>query len=181
MDFKKTLMSCLLLGSMMTSYANEYCISEQGKSFIKKMESCSLKRYKDNTGYSIGYGHRIVKGENYYIISQSTANKLFNKDISKMVNPALNRILSEIKFKPNQNLVDAIGSLIYNCGESGLKSTEFYKRLKRCRVKNGKVNQLDLNFTIAAIKDARIPAKSSSCHEGVKNRRMKEYKLAKGI
>lgn len=176
---KKTFLLSAILCVSLNIYGYE--ISERGKSFIKKMESCSLVKYKDNTGYSIGYGHRIVKGENYYKISQSTANKLFNKDVDKIVNPALNRILSELKFKPNQNLIDAIGSLIYNCGESGFKSTEVYKRLLRCRVKNGKVNKLDLNFTIAAIRDARIPSKSSGLQEGIKNRRMKEYKLAKGI
>ena len=33
--------------------------------FLKKSEKCYLSAYWDVDGYSIGYGHRLKKGENY--------------------------------------------------------------------------------------------------------------------
>ena len=46
----------------------------------------------------------------------------------------------------------------------------------RCRVKNGKVNQNDLNYTIAAIKTMRLPAKSTGLQNGVAKRRYDVHK-----
>ena len=62
------------------------------------------------------------------------------------------------KFKFSQNFIDGLGDLIYNCGEAGVKNTEFYKRLIRCRIdrKTGKINENDFNFTVAAVKTAHV-------------------------
>ena len=155
--------------------ANSYRISNKCKKQIMKRESCSLTVYKDNTGYSIGYGHRLKKGENYKKISKAKAEQLFREDI-KYVEAAVNRILKDIKFKPTQNFIDGLGDLVYNCGETGVKKSEFYKRLCRCRVKNGKVNQNDFNYTVAAVKTMRLPSAKTGLKNGVAKRRYETYK-----
>ena len=151
-----------------------YTISNNGKNFIKKHETCKLIAYWDSNGYSIGWGHHskdVYKGMK---ISQTQANKYFDKDI-KEVEKAANRIIRSLpyKYKFSQNFFDSLCSLVYNCGEGGVKSTNFYKRLKLCRVKNGKMNMNDFNFTIAAVKTSKISA------PGHKERRLNEYKLMK--
>lgn len=154
----------------------KYSISNAGENHIKKYEKFSTTPYKDNYGRSIGYGHLIKKGENLSVITKRHADRLFKEDIV-WVNDAVNRIYSDVRFEPTQGMIDATCSIIYNCGEEGLKKSEFYKRLLNCRVKNGKANVNDLNYTAAAIKACRIPSEASGCKEGVENRRMSEQIL----
>lgn len=155
--------------------ANAYTISNKGKKQIMLREFCSLTAYKDNTGYSIGYGHRLKKGENYKKISKAKAEQLFKEDI-RSVEVSINRILKNIKFKPTQNFIDGLADLVYNCGEAGVKKSEFYKRLCRCRVKNGKVNQNDLNYTLSAVKTMRLPSSKTGLKDGVAKRRHEIHK-----
>ena len=152
-----------------------YTVSDKGKKQIMLRESCKLTLYKDNTGYSIGYGHRIKKGENYKKISKAKAEQLFKEDI-KGVEASINRILKNIKFKPTQNFIDGLADLVYNCGEGGVKKSEFYKRLSKCRVKNGKVNKNDLNYTVAAVKTMRLPSSKTGLKEGISKRRHDTHK-----
>lgn len=170
----KILATIILLSTcVFSSYA--YTISDKCKMQIMSRESCSLTVYKDNKGYSIGYGHRLKKGENYKKISKAKAEQLFREDI-KCVEVSINRILKNVKFKPTQNFIDGLADLIYNCGEYGVKKSEFYKRLCRCRVKNGKVNQNDLNYTIAAVKTMRLPSSKTGLKDGVAKRRHEIHK-----
>ena len=152
-----------------------YTVSDKGKKQIILRESCKLTLYKDNTGYSIGYGHRIKRGENYKKISKAKAEQLFKEDI-KNVEASISRILKNIKFKPTQNFIDGLADLVYNCGEGGVKKSEFYKRLSKCRVKNGKVNKNDLNYTVAAVKTMRLPSSKTGLKEGVSKRRHETHK-----
>lgn len=146
----------------------KYTVSNKGKEIIKENENCVLTAYWDNNGYSIGYGHHSKNVYKGMKISKSYANKLFNEDL-KNVNSSINRLLSEIPIKHNysQNFIDGLADLIYNCGENGVRKSEFYNRLKRCRKNN--IN--DFNYTIAAIKTMRIS------HPGHKERRYKIHKL----
>lgn len=152
-----------------------YTVSDKGKKQIMLRESCKLTLYKDNTGYSIGYGHRIKKGEKYKKISKAKAEQLFKEDI-KNVEASINRILKNIKFKPTQNFIDGLADLVYNWGEGGVKKSEFYKRLSKCRVKNGKVNKNDLNYTVAAVKTMRLPSSKTGLKEGISKRRHETHK-----
>lgn len=151
-----------------TCFGNTYKISNNGKNIIKKHESCKLTAYWDSNGWSIGYGHHSKNVYKGMIISKEYANKLFNEDI-KNVNKSINRLLSNIKIKHDysQNFIDGLGDLIYNCGENGVKKSEFYNRLKRCRKNN--IN--DFNYTIAAVKTLRVS------HPGHKQRRYFIHKL----
>lgn len=153
-----------------------YTVSKEGKQFIKDHESLKLKVYNDPTPEkrSIGWGHQIQPGENYTVITEETANKLFESDIKK-IEASVNRLLKKTnpKFKYTQSFIDGMASMVYNCGEYGVSQTPFYQRLLKCRPDNSDdcINESDLNFTLAAVKTSKV-----FC-EGHKIRRMNEYNL----
>ena len=91
----------------------------------------------------------------------------------KVTEIAANRLINSLPYKYSfsQSFFDGLCSLVYNAGEGGVQKSEFYQRLKRCRVKNGKINQNDLNYSIAGVKTSRISA------PGHKSRRYDEHKL----
>lgn len=164
----KTINIFLFLFIVCFKYSFAYEVSNNGKKLIKEYEKCSLIAYWDSNGYSIGYGHHKKYVRKGMKISKKQAEELFNKDIYE-VNKSINRLIGSlpVKHKFSQNFIDGLGDLIYNCGESGVKNSEFYNRLKRCR----KNNKSDLEFTIAAVKNLRCKDK------GNKIRRYNTHKL----
>lgn len=169
------MMLCMMISvSASAQYHTQYHLSKEGRKFIQGVEKCSLERYWDNGAWSIGYGHRMTgKMKQYKKITKTQAVKLLNNDLKEAERIA-NFIIKELKWKPSQSFFNGLVSVIYNCG-GGIYKTEFYKRLKNCRTLNGVVNKNDLNFTVAAIKNARIP--SGIYAKGVKARRYLEHKL----
>lgn len=149
-------------------------ISEAGKEFIKDMEKCVLTAYWDSDGYSIGYGHHGSDVKEGQKITKNIANKYFDDDI-KAVENSVKRLINALpyKYKFSQGFIDGFISFVYNCGEGGAKASTFYKRLQKCRVKNGKMNESDLEYTLAGIKISRIICESH------KIRRLKEYDMMK--
>lgn len=156
-------------------FAKEYKSSEKCVRFIKKQENCSLKAYWDCNGYSIGYGHHTnVKAND--VITIREANAFLKKDIKeaeKHVNYLLKKLPYEYRF--TQCFIDGFVSFVYNVGIGNAEASTFYNRLKKCRTNNGKINQNDYDFTLAAIKTSCI-----SCN-GHKRRRAMEYELMRGI
>ena len=166
---KKLICMLLFMGSINTF---AYTISGKGKRFIKNKETCVLTAYWDSNGYSIGWGHHGSDVKKGMKISKAQADKFFNKDI-KEIEASANRLLKSLPYKYvfSQNFFDGLCSFVYNCGENGVQKSEFYKRLKRCRVRNGVINKNDLNYSIASVKTSRISA------PGHKSRRYDEHKL----
>lgn len=162
----------IIVFCIFTSNLYAYKISNSGKKFIKDHETCVLTAYWDSNGYSIGWGHHGSDVKKNMKITKAQANKYFNEDI-KEIEAAANRLIKDLpySYKFSQNFFDGLCSLIYNCGEGGVKKSEFYKRLKNCRIKNKKINQGDLNYSIAGVKTSRISA------PGHKSRRYDEHKL----
>lgn len=160
----------LLFMSSINTFA--YTISSKGKRFIKNQETCVLTAYWDSNGYSIGWGHHGSDVKKGMKISKAQADKFFNKDI-KEIESSANRLLKSLPYKYtfSQNFFDGLCSFVYNCGESGVQKSEFYKRLKRCRMRNGVINKNDLKYSIASVKTSRISA------PGHKFRRYDEHKL----
>ena len=157
---------------LISTFSFSYNISNSGKQFIKNQENCSLIAYWDSDGYSIGWGHHGKDVKKNMKISKSQANNYFNKDI-KEIEAAANRIIKSLpyKYKFSQGFFDGLCSLVYNAGEGGVMKSEFYKRLKNCRVRNNKMNTNDLSFSIAGVKTSRISCK------GHISRRYDEHKL----
>jgi lysozyme len=62
---------------------------DMAKEYIKNHEGLRLKKYKDSLGkWTIGWGHLIVPGEKYSVITQKQADELFEKDFTKHFNEA---------------------------------------------------------------------------------------------
>ena len=138
----------------------------------EREEDCKLTAYWDTNGYSIGYGHHGKDVSNGQVITIEQAEELFKKDIV-WVNTAINSLLSPFPYNFSQDFIDGLGSLIYNCGEGGVRKTEFYARLNRCRFHDNGINQSDYDYTLSAVKKANI-----TCQTHVK-RRQREYNLMK--
>ena len=116
-----------------------------------------MKAYEDAGGWSIGYGHHgsdVYKG---MMITQDEANKYFEKDILKFKG-CVKRLIESLpyKYEFSQGFIDGLYSLVYNCGESGVKNSTFYQRLVKCRVVNGVMNVDDFNYTVAGVKQSKI-------------------------
>ena len=89
-------------------------MSPSGLERIREDEAFVPKVYDDGVGNkTIGYGHMLLPGESFVGgITEPQARELFEKDIARIVGPALARIRVEL----TQNQIDALGSFIYNVG-----------------------------------------------------------------
>ena len=154
----------------------EYKTSSRAHEFIKSFEQCRLTAYhiegeKYNT---IGWGHYLQHPEEQDMkhISQKEADELFRQDVA-WVDKAVTAMLNDInpKFRWPQGIVDGLGSLVYNCGEKGVRTTEFYRRLQNCRFHNGQINKSDIEYTLAIVKNTRCYMK------GHYKRRAAEFRM----
>lgn len=121
-------------------------VSNQGKKMIKKFETLQLTSYRieGENSNTIGWGHKINSDDPIWLrrkwvgekITKEQADEIFHNDIENFVEPALNRIADELlenDINPNyvrQSVWDGLASLIFNCGEQGVKTTEFYQYFK---------------------------------------------------
>jgi len=89
-------------------------MSEAGLARIREHEAFVPKRYDDGAGNAtIGYGHLVLDGEDFSGgLTEAEAIKLFEKDVERVVNGALDKIEVEL----TQNQIDAVGSFIFNVG-----------------------------------------------------------------
>jgi lysozyme len=90
-------------------------LSQSGIESLKLLETGGkyMKTWvKDAHGYSIGYGHFRLPGDNFDNITQSFAEELLKKDVVI----AENIINKAIKIKLNQNQFDALVIFAYNTG-----------------------------------------------------------------
>jgi len=92
-------------------------ISQSGIESLKILETGVkyLKTWvKDADGYSIGYGHFKLPGDNFDNITQAFAEELLKKDVEI----AENKIKKAIKVELNQNQFDALVIFAYNTGRT---------------------------------------------------------------
>lgn len=155
----------------------EIHVTKKGIDLIKKFETLSLKSYrlKGETSNTIGWGHKINSKDPLwlrqkyigYSITEKEADEILDKDIKTFVEPAMQKMYYELDSCGVKTEIltsdfwDGLASLIYNCGPTGIKKSEFYNLLKRNRIK-------------IAIK--KIPETHVYC-EGHKNRRNEEMGL----
>ena len=151
-----------------------YHISEEGKQFIIRYEHCHLTSYRDlGGGYTIGYGHHTKEVKKGMKISQKQADDFFNEDIKKTEEYA-RKLIKDLPYEYNfsQEFFDGLCDLIYNAGPGAVQRSEFYKRLKNCRVNNTEMNKEDYEFTISAVKFLNAPHKGhkirrQECHDSM--------------
>lgn len=89
-------------------------ISADGLEHMETWEELALVQYEDGYGYqTIGYGHRIVKGENFEGgITKKQAEELFASDIELAEIAVRNSLEQDVQ----QNQFDALVSLAFNIG-----------------------------------------------------------------
>jgi lysozyme len=89
-------------------------LSEQGKTFIKDRESCSLVPHWDAIGkvWDIGYGHVFKAGEPRVPITQDEADALFDTDVLYRCDIVEHAVIVELL----QEQFDALVSFVYNVG-----------------------------------------------------------------
>lgn len=141
---------------------------------IKIHEGCLLHSYLDGEHYAIGYGHHEPGIEEGMTITQWRADQYLKKDIA-WVNRELNHIIPECfgdkEVEIPQVLLDAIGDMVFRCGGTTMRESEFYKRLMQCRVKDGQIIMEDYIFTAAAVRDYNVS------NLGTQNRQKHLYTL----
>jgi lysozyme len=90
-------------------------ISQSGIESLKLLETGGkyMKTWvKDANGFSIGYGHFKLPGDDFDNITQAFAEELLKKDV-KIAEELINKA---IKIKLNQNQFDAVVIFAYNTG-----------------------------------------------------------------
>ena len=128
-----------------------FYISQDGRDQIKDFEKLSLTVYRiqGEKLRTVGYGHQIKSTDPLWLrqkylghmITEKQAEEIFNKDIDEFVEPALNRLYAELESNGvdtnqfSQGFTDSLGSLIFNCGESGVRNTEFFRMLKKGKIR----------------------------------------------
>jgi lysozyme len=136
-------------------------ISDKGLGLIKNFEGFSPNPYPDGNGYSIGYGHQILPGENYNLITREKAEELLQND-AKIAKEAVEKY---VKIPLNQNQYDALCSLVYNIGQGAFRDSTLLKKL------NSK------DYESAGKEILRWNKYKKEIHQGLVNRRNLERKL----
>lgn len=169
---KKFISVIITLMISLVCFSKQYTISQKGIDTIKDFEKCALTAYPDAGGWSIGYGHHTKDIHEGMKITKKQADKYFAEDI-KNCTASVNRLIKALpyEYEFSQGFIDGMFSLVYNCGEGGVKRSVFYQRLLKCRVTDGIMNESDFNFTVAGVKISRV-----YCQAHIE-RRYKEHKL----
>ena len=157
---KKVILIISILVCSFSLYAQTYAISDKGIEMIKEFEDCKLTAYPDAGSWSIGYGHHGADVYEGMRITQVQADNYFKKDIQKCAG-SVKRLIKALpyEYEFSQGFIDGLFSLVYNCGEGGVKKSVFYQRLMNCRVVDGVMNEEDFNFTVAGVKSSLVRCK----------------------
>lgn len=95
--------------------------SDAGREFLKQQEGFRATPYKDGNGFgTIGFGHKIKKGEVFGAISSVEATAILERDVAiaeKCINDNVHISLS-------QNQFDALCSFVYNIGCAGFMGSQ---------------------------------------------------------
>jgi lysozyme len=96
-------------------------ISIVGYNLIKREEGFRAKEYKDLNGFgTIGYGHKILPGEVFGIISPVDGTSILVRDVQKTVDCINSHVTKQLA----QYEMDALCSLVFNIGCSGFASSQ---------------------------------------------------------
>ena len=149
-----------------------FTLSQIGWDHIKNEEKLKLKAYKLGDGMvTVGYGHAEKVGKTKLRsgqkISEEKARQLLKEDLTEAAD-GVRRIFADWKsegvdVKITQSMFDALVSIAYNAGVTGLRNSPIMKFLKEKDYK--KASESILNFKVRK----KFP--------GLKVRRQKEYDL----
>lgn len=100
-------------------------LSQAGIDAIARIEGFSPTPYPDARGQSIGYGHFILPGESFSIITEEQGRALLALDTAK-ANAA---VLDLVKVPLTQSQHDALVSFAFNVGINALKNSTLLRLL----------------------------------------------------
>ncbi len=101
-------------------------INQAGIELIKGFESLALKPYYDLAGHlTIGWGHKVLPGEHFTIISKTEADNILLDDLAK----AEKQTDALLKVKLNENQYAAIISFVFNLGSGAFSGSTLRKYL----------------------------------------------------
>ena len=100
-------------------------LSQAGIDAIAGREGFSATPYRDATGYSIGFGHFILPGENFTSITRSEGLALLAQDTAK-ADAAVKRLVN-VPLTSNQH--DALVSFVYNAGINAFAGSTLLRKL----------------------------------------------------
>ena len=101
--------------------------SKKGAETLKQLEGFRDKPYKDKAGHlTIGYGHKVKKGEVFSFISKEAAEKLMFDDVK----PFETFLNTHLKVNLTQNQFDALIIFIYNIGDGAFLKSDVFRNLK---------------------------------------------------
>lgn len=110
---------------------NQLKLSPEGLDFIAGQEGFSASKYKDASGFSIGYGHFIIPTDPANIqsgpISQETGRQLLSSDATK----AQNTIRKYVTVPLTQAQFDALTDFIFNVGGGNFQKSTLLKELNQ--------------------------------------------------
>lgn len=100
--------------------------SNKGIELIKKFEGFRSEAYVCPRGYqTIGYGHRLLPGEQYVNISIETADNILTKDLYITEKGIVQSVIVEL----NDNQFAALVSFTFNLGIGSFSSSTLRKKL----------------------------------------------------
>lgn len=115
-----------------------------------------LKAYNIGDGMiTVGWGHAELEDKSSFKvghkISKETAENLFKNDL-KHAEDGLNRILNawneqELKININQDMYDAMVSMIFNMGLKNFRTSDFIQLVKQNKLEDAKEKILTTNVT----------------------------------
>jgi GH24 family phage-related lysozyme (muramidase) len=101
--------------------------SDKGIEELKGIEGFRSKPYIDDAGYAtIGYGHKIKKGEMFTSLTEMEADQLLRRDaapIEDFINDHLDTLVS-------QNQFDALVIFIFNIGQAAFLNSSVFQDIK---------------------------------------------------
>ncbi len=135
--------------------------SDNGIDAIKRFEGFSPVPYPDAQGFSIGYGHFILPGENLTKIDRAQAETLLRQD-ARTASDAVNQFVG---VPLTQNQFDALVSFAYNVGVTAFKKSTLLRELNAG------------NYTSAAAQFARWNKSQGATLAALTQRRAAEARL----
>lgn len=101
--------------------------SNEGQEILMDLEGFKSQPYKDLAGHlTIGFGHKVLPGEKFDIITKPTGIMIMMKDAKPFEDFLNNNIPVEL----TQNQFDALIIFIFNIGKENFIKSNVYKQVK---------------------------------------------------
>lgn len=102
-------------------------ISEKGVRFIKQWEKLELSPYECAAGHkTIGFGHRVLYGEQYDAITEQQAEMILITDLANA-----QRAVHKVRVPLEQHEYDALVSFTFNVGVGNFEKSTLLKKLNQ--------------------------------------------------